>query len=385
MSFDLLLKPFSIGNLKLANRLVMAPMTHNKSPRHIPGKEVADYYRRRAEGGVGLIITEGTVIDHKAGHAYPDVPNIFGEDALAGWEHVVKEVHAAGGLIFPQLWHVGSVRQRHKHENQGIDNPKHCCHCDHPEIPGYGPSPVPHPYVSNAEIPQVLSQQDIDEIINAFAKAAKDAKNIGFDGIELHGAHGYLIDQFFWDLTNKRTDKYGGKTLAARTQFAVEVIRAVREAVGDDYPISFRLSQWKLGDYNAKMAKTPEELEKFLKPLTKAGVDIFHCSTRRFFDAEFTGSTLNLAGWVKKLTGKPTITVGSIGLDNDFVNTYIGEEAKISENSIDKLIVRLKLDEFDLVAVGRMLLANPDWLQKIEKGNFDKIVPFSKEHVDKLY
>ncbi|CAN5346472.1 NADH:flavin oxidoreductase [soil metagenome] len=385
MSANLLFKPFTVKNLTLPNRIVMAPMTRNKSPKHVPTQEVADYYRRRAEGGVGLIITEGTVINHKAGHAYPDVPNIFGEEALKGWEEVVKQVHTAGGLIFPQLWHVGSVRQRKKHQNPGVDNPMHCCHCNHSEIPGYGPSAVAHPYVSNAEIPQTLSQQDIDEIIHAFAKAAKDAKEIGFDGIELHGAHGYLIDQFFWDFTNKRTDKYGGKTLAARTQFAVEVIAAVRHAVGDDYPISFRMSQWKLGDYDAKMAHTPIELEDFLRPLTNAGVDIFHCSTRRFFEPEFQNSNLNLAGWVKKLTGKPTITVGSVGLDKDFMSTHLGETAKISESSIDRLLSSLESQEFDLVAVGRMLLSNPDWSQKINQGKFSKIVPFAPEHLNKLY
>lgn len=385
MSVDLLFKSFNMRNLKLANRIVMAPMTRNKSPNHIPTKEMADYYRRRAENGVALIITEGTVIDHPAGHAYPDVPNIFGKDALMGWQNVVNQVHSAEGLIFPQLWHVGSVRQRRKHQNQGVDNPKHCCQCDHPEIPGYGPSAVPHPYVKNAEVPQELSLQDIDKIIQAFAKGAKNAKEIGFDGIELHGAHGYLIDQFFWDLTNKRKDKYGGKTLGARTRFAVEVISAVREAIGNHFPISLRISQWKLGDYQAKMAKTPEELEEFLIPLTNAGVDIFHCSTRRFFEPEFSGSHLNLAGWVKKLTGKPTITVGSIGLEDDFVNTFFGKETKISENTISNLLERLQANEFDLVAVGRMLLSNPDWAKKMREEKFDKIVPFSKEFVENLY
>ncbi len=383
MPVDLLFKPFSVNNLKLPNRVVMAPMTRNKSPKHIPTNEAADYYRQRAEGGVGLIITEGTVIDHQAGHAYPDVPNIFGRDALIGWEKVVNAVHAVGGSIFPQLWHVGSVRQRKTHQNPGIDNPNHCCHCDHPEIPGYGPSAVLHPYVPNAEIPRVLSQQDIGEIIAAFAKAAKDAKAIGFDGVELHGAHGYLIDQFFWEVTNKRIDKYGGKTLAARTQFAVELIGAVREAVGDNFPISLRISQWKLGDYNAKMAQTPKELEEFLVPLTMAGVDIFHCSTRRFFEPEFPGSNLNLAGWVKKLSGKPTITVGSIGLDNDFVNTYLGEEAKLSESSIDSLLTRMAAQEFDLIAVGRMLLSNPDWPLKIKQDKFDELTPFCRKSVER--
>lgn len=384
MSLDLLFEPFNIKNLQIANRIIMAPMTRSKSPSHIPTKEMADYYSRRAEGGVGLIITEGTIINHPAGHAYPDVPNIYGEEALKGWQQVVKQVHAAGGLIFPQLWHVGSVRQRKQHQNLGADNPKHCCQCDHPEIPGYGPSPIPHPSVNNAEIPQELTQQDIHEIIHAFAKAASDAKEIGFDGVELHAAHGYLIDQFFWEYTNKRSDKYGGKTLTERTRFAVELIEAVREAVGQQFPISFRISQWKLGGYTAKMAKDPKEFEAFLVPLSKAGVDIFHCSTRRFYEPEFPGSDLNLAGWVKKLSGKPTITVGSIGLDNDFVSTYLGEKTHLANNSFNLLAERLGAGEFDLVAIGRMLLANPNFPQKIFNKRFEDVIPFSQEYVDNL-
>lgn len=385
MLIELLFKPFKLKNLILPNRIVMAPMTRSKSPQHIPTLAMADYYQRRAAGGVSLIITEGTAIDHPASHGYPDVPNIYGKEALAGWRQVVDKVHAAGGLIFPQLWHVGSVRQQKKHQNEGIDNPQHCCLCDHPEIPGYAPSAIPHPFVKNAEVPQVLNQTDIDLIIQAFAKAAKDAQDIGFDGIELHGAHGYLIDQFFWDYTNKRTDKYGGKTLADRTQFAVEIISAVRKAVGNDFPIALRFSQWKLGDYNAKLAKTPKELEDFLTPLINVGVDIFHCSTRYFVEPEFPNSNLNLAGWTKKLSGKPAITVGSVGLDNDFMNTYFGEKTNISENSFDNLLERLEAQEFDLVAIGRMLLANPDLPQKIKQERFTEIMPFSKEYIEKLY
>lgn len=385
MSAKILFEPFKLKNLILPNRIVMAPMTRSKAPTHIPNQAMADYYQRRATGGVGLIITEGTVINHPAGHGYPDVPNMYGEEALTGWRHVVEQVHAAGGIIFPQLWHVGSVRQQKIHQNQGLDNPKHCCHCDHPEVPGYGPSAIPHPYVKNAEVPQVLSQNDIEIIIQAYAKAAKEAKDIGFDGVELHGAHGYLIDQFFWDYTNRRTDKYGGKTLAARTQFAVEVIAAVRQAVGNDFPICLRFSQWKLGDYQAKLAKTPQELAEFLQPLTNAGVDIFHCSTRYFSEPEFTDSNLNLAGWVKKLSGKPSITVGSVGLDNDFMNTFLGESTNISKHSLDNLFTRLDKQEFDLVAIGRMLLANPDLPRKISQARFNEIVPFSKEHTEELY
>jgi len=380
-----ILSPFNLSSLNLSNRLVMAPMTRNMSKGHVPAADVAQYYRRRAEGGVGLIITEGTVIGHKASNGYPDVPNFHGERALEGWRHVVEEVHAAGGKIFPQLWHVGSVRQLHRTQNGGADNPKAQC-CYEECIPGYAPSPVPHPYVDGAEIPHEMTQKDIADVVQAFAKAAKDAKDIGFDGVEIHGAHGYLIDQFFWSRTNKRRDQYGGETLAERTRFAVEVIQAIRDAVGHTYPIDFRFSQWKMGDYNAKLATTPGELESFLIPLKNAGVDIFHCSTRRFWEPEFSDSSLNLAGWTKKITGNPTITVGSVGLDNDFISTMSGQSAPhLSQIRMQNLLTSLERGEFDLVAVGRALLADPRWLQKMVEGRMNDITPFSREVLAKLF
>lgn len=380
-----LLKPFKLGSLELANRIVMAPMTRNMSKEHVPGSDVAQYYKRRAEGGVGLIITEGTVIGHKAANAYPNVPNFYGDNALEAWRHIVNEVHQAGGKIFPKLWHVGSVRQMHRTHNQGVDNPQALC-CYEENVPGYAPSPVSHPYVEDAEVPHEMTHQDIADVVACFAKAATDAKELGFDGIEIHGAHGYLIDQFFWEYTNKRNDEYGGRILADRTRFAVEIIQAVREAVGQSFPIDFRFSQWKMGDYAARLAKTPEELESFLLPLKNAGVDIFHCSTRRFWEPEFPGSTLNLAGWTRKITGNPTITVGSVGLDLDFISTFTQHaNPHQTQSRMHGLITSLEREEFDLVAVGRALLADPYWLQKNVDGRIDDITPFSKEQLSRLY
>ena len=376
--------PFELNSLKLSSRVVMAPMTRSMSPNNIPGENVALYYERRAKGGIGLIVSEGTAIDHPASHGYPNVPNFYGKEALQGWKNVLDRVHEAGGKMFPQLWHVGSVRQREAHNNSGVDNPSHVC-CKH-QVPGYGPSPIVHPYVPNGEVPHEMTKEDIWAVVAAFAKGAKDAKELGFDGVELHGAHGYLIDQFFWEVTNKRTDEYGGKTAADRTTFAVEVIQAVRSAVGPNFPVMLRYSQFKLGDYEAKLVKTPSEMELFLKPLVDAGVDIFHCSTRSFADPEFPGSPWNLAGWTKKLTGKPTVTVGSVGLDTDFVGCIIeGKSTKCSKKNLTYLEKCLENGEFDLVAVGRALLADPEWLQKIEKGEFEKIKPFSKELLKVLY
>ena len=361
-----LFKPFTLGNLALSNRIVMAPMTRNFSPKGVPNQAVVDYYRRRAESGVGLIITEGTVVDHVAANGYPNVPHFYGEDALAGWKQVVDAVHAGGGKIAPQLWHVGNVRRLGTEPNG--------------DVPGYGPM---EKQKDGKVLVKGMTQQDIDDVVAAFAKAAKDAKDVGFDAIELHGAHGYLIDQFFWEGTNQREDQYGG-SMENRGRFAVEIIKAVRAAVGADYPIIFRFSQWKQQDYTARLAPTPELLEQFLTPLSDAGVDIFHCSQRRFWEPEFESSELNLAGWTRKITGKPCITVGSVGLDGEFLQFMVNTDKVAQTANIDGLLERLDADEFDLVAVGRALLVDPQWADKVREGRFEDIAPFSRDALKTL-
>ncbi|MGG1553790.1 NADH:flavin oxidoreductase [Paenibacillus ferrarius] len=355
-----LFEPFTTGNLQLKNRIVMAPMTRTFSPRGVPGPNVAGYYRRRAENEVGLIITEGTVINHPAAAADHGVPHFYGEEALAGWARVVREVHEAGGKIAPQIWHTGTARDASKFPDANIDS--------------IGPSGL---NLSGEKVSEPLATEEIHGLVGAYAQAAADAKRLGFDAVEIHGAHGYLIDQFFWDVTNKRTDEYGGD-LVGRTRFAVEVIEAVRAAVGPDFPIIFRFSQWKPGAYDAKLAKNAQELEQFLARLSAAGVDIFHASTRRFWEPEFADSDLNLAGWTRKLTGKPAITVGSVGLDSEFTSLF--ESGKGGEAaSLDKLIERLTRGEFDLVAVGRALLSDPAWAAKIRDGRTEELQPFTRE------
>ncbi|MCH2056609.1 MAG: NADH:flavin oxidoreductase [Thalassotalea sp.] len=367
MTTGKLFTPATLGNLSLANRTVMAPMTRTFSPKNVPNDLVVDYYRRRAAGGVGLIITEGTYVNHIAASGYDNVPTFYGEEALAGWKKVVDAVHAEGGKIAPQLWHVGAIRK--PGAEPGGDTP------------GYGPSGMAIPgKVTGHE----MTKQDIQDVIQAFAQAASDAKRIGFDAIEIHGAHGYLIDQFFWEDTNQRTDEYGGD-LAGRSRFAIELVTAVRAAVGEEFPIIFRWSQWKQQNYDARLVETPEQLDEFLTPLAEAGVDIFHCSQRRFWEPEFEGSELNLAGWVKKLTGKPTITVGSVGLNQDFLPEDGTANFKDAETAnLDNLHQRIDGEEFDLVAIGRALIANPDWVNKVKEGQSESLVAFDKKQLGQL-
>jgi len=362
-----LFSPFSLGSLTLANRVLMAPMTRNMSPNNIPSDGVVEYYRQRAAGGVGLIVTEGTCVGHKAASGYPDVPFIAGDEALAGWQNVVDAVHAEGGKIAPQLWHVGGIRK------PGVEPGG--------DLPGYSPSGMAFPGKVTGH---AMSKADIDEVVESFIQSAVDAKRIGFDAVEIHGAHGYLLDQFFWPGTNHRDDEYGG-SLENRTRFACEIISGIRAKVGSDFPIIFRFSQWKQQDYNARLAETPEQLGEFLQPLSDAGTDIFHCSTRRFWEPEFTDSELNLAGWAKKLTGKPSITVGSVSLSADFLPEGGDVAFKDSDiASLDNLIHRLKNKEFDLVAVGRALIANPDWANKVRDNQMASLNAFDKSMLMKL-
>jgi 2,4-dienoyl-CoA reductase-like NADH-dependent reductase (Old Yellow Enzyme family) len=363
---SVLFTPFELGHLALSNRIVMAPMTRGQSPDNRPTLQVAQYYRRRAEGGSGLIITECTFINHPVANGIVDAPAFYGSEALDSWRHVVEQVHKAKGKIMPQIWHAGAAREIGIAPNESMLS--------------IGPVDL----VKNGQkIVKGMSQFEIQKIVLAFGKAAADAKNIGFDGVEIHGAHGYLIDQFLWRQSNTREDNYGG-SLTNRVRFACQTVESVRDAVGTHFPICFRFSQWKLADYQAQIARNPRELEQILLPLVEAGVDIFHVSTRRFWMSAFSDSKLSLAGWTKKITGKPVIAVGSVGIDNPFSLEIFSKPVYSQTKSIELLERCMQNDEFDLVAVGRAILADPRWPEKIRSDQLDQIIPFSSKSLTTL-
>ncbi len=353
----------SINHLHLPNRFIMAPMSRYFSKNNVPDENVVQYYRRRAEGAVGLIVTEGTCINHIAANGYRNVPYIYGDESLKGWKAVVDAVHGVGGKIFAQLWHVGAYRNQDAHPNS--------------EIPAYSPSGLLAPDTPNGVM---MSVTDIEKVIAAYALAAKEAKQTGFDGVEIHGGHGYLIDQFFWEGTNRREDQFGG-SLAKRTRFAVEVVQAIKREVGRGFPLSFRWSQWKQQDYRAKLCQTPAELEMFLSPLVLAGIDMFHCSTRYFWEPEFASSSLGLAGWTKKITGKSTVAVGNVGID------YKGKngEFRSKVSTLEDVDERIGKGEFDFAAVGRSMIANSDFVSKIACGGGSELESFQSADLQGLW
>lgn len=351
-----LFRPFCIRGMELKNRIVMAPMTRSRSPGGFPDEQNVAYYARRAAADVGLILSEGTMIRRKGASGDANIPLFWGEQALAGWQQVIEAVHAAGGKMGPQIWHQGMSRK------PGTGH--------FPDAPSDGPSGLT---LLGKKVADEPTEAEVLDMAQAYADAAADAKRLGFDCIELHGAHAYLIDEFFWERTNQRTDRFGG-SIEKRAEFAAEVIRRCRVAVGD-LPILIRISQWKSVDYAAKVATTPQELERWVGVLRDAGVDAIHCSQRRILEAEFPEIDgphgLNLAGWVKKLSGLPTISVGSVGLTSEFTGAFRGEGS--AAGKLDETIERLDRGEFDLVAVGRALLQDPEWVVKVKAGRYEEL------------
>lgn len=364
---DILFEPQRFGAATLRNRIVMAPMTRKRSPAGVPTEEVAAYYRRRGEGGAGLIFSEGAFIDHPSsqaheGGAYDNIPHFFGREALRGWERVLAEIRRTGAHFVPQLWHVGEVRRL------GM--------ADDPAVPGYGPREI----VENGEVVvKAMSERDCGEIAQSYARCARTARDMGCGGVALHGAHGYLMDQFFWPESNRRTDRYGGG-MENRCRLACLVVARIRDAVGPDFPIVFRFSQWKMTDYDARIAKTPEELETLLRLLVCAGVDWFDVSTRRFWEPAFPGDSRSLAAWTRHLSGRPAIAVGSIGLDRPHQSKFFRDKVDIAAkfSDVGPVAEALARRDFDLAAVGRAILADPEWPEKVRTGRTAEIRPFER-------
>jgi N-ethylmaleimide reductase len=228
-----LFDPVQVGSLHLPNRIVMAPLTRNRAPDAIPTALMAEYYAQRA--GAGLIISEATAITHQ-GQGYADVPGLYGTEQLDGWKQVTHAVHARGGRIYCQLWHVGRVS--HVDLQPGLQ---------HPVAPSaitartktYVIKDGAGSFVPTSE-PRALDAEEIPGIVRDFRHAARNALSAGFDGVEVHGANGYLLDQFLKTGANQRSDDYGG-SIPNRARFLLEVLREVCEEVGSER-VGLRLS-----------------------------------------------------------------------------------------------------------------------------------------------
>jgi len=354
---------YTLKKTQLRNRIVMAPMTRNMSPGGVPTQDVINYYERRARANVGLIITEGIEISHDASSAYPNVPRLDSDASIDAWKTLVNGIKINDGAVIGQLWHCGGFRKPGMGPN--------------PKVPGHTASGLTRP---GKNVAHAMSINDINETIDAYAEDARICEKIGFDGIEIHGAHGYLIDNFLWEGTNQREDAYGG-SIEKRAKFASEIIKAVRAKVSKDFIVGFRFSQWKQQDYTARLAQDVEELTSMLKEPIDSGLDYLHSSMRRYWESEFKENNNNLAYWTQKISKLPTISVGSVGLDSDF--TDMTAPAEVS--GIEKVIEDISSSKYDLVAVGRALLADHEWALKMEEGRLSEIKPYTSNTLKEFY
>jgi 2,4-dienoyl-CoA reductase-like NADH-dependent reductase (Old Yellow Enzyme family) len=367
MAVDLapLLEPLQIGQLRLRNRFVLPAMQVGFAERFGPSQRMIDYLRARAEGGAALIYSESCAPDHPSSYWQP-VFCVLNRDNEGAWGRVVDTVKGAGACFFLQLWHPGAQR---------VPSPG-LTHADYPSL---SPSGLIQEGRGNG---RAMTASEMDDVKASYVRAAETAKRLGADGVELHSAHGYLMDQFLWAETNVRGDAYGGAALADRARFPLEVVAAMRAATGPRFPISLRFSQFKEADYGARVFATPEELADFTSLAKAAGVDMLNVSSRRFAKPEWPElhATRGIAGWTRLVSGLPVMTTGSVGLDKDmFADLFDGADPALRlAADLAELLRRFLAGEFDLVGVGRMQIANPDFVAKLANGRLDALRLYRK-------
>jgi len=341
----------TLGNTTLANRVGVAPMTRiSATSEGLVTDQMVSYYTSFARGGFGLIITEGTYIDDNYSQTYFDQPGIVSDEQAQAWKKVVDSVHQAGAKIFMQLQHSGFLSQGNRFRQETL-----------------GPSAI-QPigeqltmYLGKGPFstPKEATKEEITEVVASFVNAAKRAQLAGFDGIEIHGANGYLLDGFLTDYANQRTDEYGGST-ENRVRLSVEVSKAIREAVGKDFTIGIRISQAKVNDNTHKWAGKEQDAEIIFGQLGQAGLDYLHVTEYEAWKPAFETSSASLASLAKRHGKVPVIANGHLE-DSE-------RARKIIENG-----------EADMVTLGKGALANHDWVTKVKNG--EPLAAFKPEEI----
>ncbi|QBD76691.1 NADH:flavin oxidoreductase [Ktedonosporobacter rubrisoli] len=335
------LTPFSLAGLKLKNRVAVAPMSRvSTAGDGVATEQMLDYYTAFARGNFSLIITEGTYIDQAYSQSYANQPGIVTPEQVQAWRHIVDSVHAAGAHIFLQLMHAGALSQGNNYRAHTI-----APSAVQPqgemlsEYGGHGP------YAR----PQAMTEQDIKQVIEGFARAAVQARAAGFDGVEIHGANGYLIDQFITDYTNQRTDRYGGST-EKRIRFALEVVEAIRSATGKHYPVGIRLSQTKVNDFVYRWPGGHKDASIIFSALAGVGVAYIHVASegRNWTETAMLGNGSTITQLAREVAGVPVIANGGM------------HDPQQAEQI-------LRDGHADLIALARGALANPDWPRRLQE------------------
>ncbi|UXN66085.1 alkene reductase (plasmid) [Phyllobacterium sp. A18/5-2] len=333
MTNKTLFEPYTLGSLTLSNRIVMAPLTRNRAgPGFVPGDLTAEYYGQRASAG--LLISEATQISQQ-GQGYQDTPGIYSQAQIEGWRKVTTAVHAKGGRIFLQLWHVGRVSHIDLQENGAAPVAPSAMRAETKTFVNDG--------FADVSEPRALKLHELPGIVDGFRKAAANAVAAGFDGVEVHGANGYLLDQFAKDGANVRTDAYGG-SIENRARLMLEVTAAVVEEIGAERT-GIRISP--VSPANGVSSSDPQaQFDYIVDQLDALGIVYIHV--------------------VEGATGGPRdVTPFDFGsLRRRFSNTYIANNGYNLELATSHLIG----GQADLFAFGRPFIANPDLVDRLQTG-----------------
>ncbi|MER6812622.1 NADH:flavin oxidoreductase [Spirillospora sp. NPDC000708] len=336
------LEPGRIGDLRTANRLAVSPMTRvSAGPEGTPTPEMAAYYTEFARGGFGLVLTEGIYTDAVYSQSYLNQPGLVSARHVAAWRDVTEGVHEAGSLIVAQLMHAGALSQGNAHRDDTIGpSAVRPLGVMMPEYGGTGRWPVP----------REMGSADIEEAVAGFAAAAVNAREAGFDGVEIHAANGYLLDQFLTDYTNLREDSYGGP-VANRVRLTAEVVEAIRAEVGPDWCVGVRLSQTKVNDFRYRWPGGVHDGEVIFAALAEAGATYLHIASegRNWIETAELEGGLTITGQARRVTGLPVIANGGM------------HDAGLSAQVIGD-------GHADFVSVARGALVNPDLPRRLAEG-----------------
>lgn len=344
-----LFTPHALAGLELGNRLVLAPMTRTSA--QDDGQvhfDMVDYYRDFARGNFSLLITEGLYTDEAFSQGYANQPGLANEAQQDSWRPVVDAVHQQGGRIIAQLMHAGAQTQHNRFRDEVVAPSESRASGEMLSFYG-GSGPFP--------LAREISEAEIHDAIAGFATSARRAKQAGFDGIELHGANGYLIHQFISERFNQRDDAWGGDAIA-RLAFPLAVIRSVREAVGADFAIGMRLSQGTVTEPELTWQGGPNEARERFAKLMEAGLNFLH----------LTGSDVDA----------PAFAEADDERERSLSLTALADQSRKAQESGITLITngnvasvakaQAALQHADLVAIGRSALANHDWPKRVQRG-----------------
>lgn len=330
------------------NRFVVAPMTRTSAQANgVPSELMGDYYERYAKGGFPLIITEGTYTDQEASQGYENQPGISDAPQTDGWKKIVERVHNAGSKIILQLMHAGSQFQYNRFTDTPVApsavKPKGEPLSLYGDVPGWPE-------------PKQMEEHDFDIVMNGFIGAVKRAQEAGFDGVELHAANGYLLNEFLSDYFNQREDKWGG-TIEKRLQFVEMVVKAAKSAADEDFIVGIRLGQITVTDPDYQWPGGAEDWEKIVSHLAKAGVDYIHTTDTDVMRKNLKGSDKTLAEVVQEISDIALIVNGNI-----------------SEKNYEHVAAHYPNA---LLALGKKALANPDFPERVKNPDAVKDLDFA--------